>query len=141
MLTLKFTARLQKDCNYVRQRYISTTYPLTPPSTCYVDDFAGATYDSIEGRFRIIKKEATALKAEIDNGDRPEPAARTPRRNKSTLSTPKKEKIIGGRVDKSAGTPSKKRGTAIKGIKEEPASKYDFDKVVSLSWTFSDNYL
>lgn len=84
----------------------------------------GATYDSIEGRFRIIKKEATALKAEIDNGDRPEPAARTPRRNKPTLSTPKKEKIIGGRVNKSAGTPSKKRGTVIKGIKEEPDSSF-----------------
>ena len=32
----------------------------------------GATYDSIEGRFRIIKKEAANLKAEIDNGVRAE---------------------------------------------------------------------
>lgn len=36
----------------------------------------GATYDSIEGRFRIIKKEAAKLKEEIENGSRPEAPAR-----------------------------------------------------------------
>lgn len=32
----------------------------------------GATYDSIEGRFRIIKREAAVLRAEIERGERPE---------------------------------------------------------------------
>lgn len=90
----------------------------------------GATYDSIEGRFRIIKKDAAALKAEVDNGDRPEASRRgavsvnaiTPKKTKSTISTPKKEKTLGGRVNKSNATPTKKRDHAIKGIKEEPDS-------------------
>lgn len=89
----------------------------------------GATYDSIEGRFRIIKKEAAALKAEVDNGDRPEAPTRgavsaniTPRKPKSATHTPKKEKTLGGRVGKSNGTPGKKRGNGVKGIKEEPDS-------------------
>ncbi|KAF6231282.1 hypothetical protein HO173_010425 [Letharia columbiana] len=86
----------------------------------------GATYDSIEGRFRIIKKEAVALKAEVDSGERPEAPARgtvsatvTPKKPKSTVGTPSKGKTVGGRVGKSNGTPSKKRGN---GIKEEPQS-------------------
>ncbi|KAL8847532.1 MAG: hypothetical protein Q9221_007432 [Calogaya cf. arnoldii] len=36
----------------------------------------GATYDAIEGRFRIIKKEAAKLLAEIENGQRPIAPAR-----------------------------------------------------------------
>ena len=99
--------------------------------TC-TDNDAGATYDSIEGRFRIIKKEAASLKAEIDNGARPEAPTRgavsmntTPKKPKSASNTPKKVKVVGGRVDKNKGTPSKKRGTAIKGMKVEPDSRYD----------------
>ena len=109
-------------------------HPLLPPA----DNAPGATYDSIEGRFRIIKKEAAALKAEIDNGDRPEAPIRgassansTPRKNKSSISIPKKEKTIGGRIYKSNGTPTKKRGTATKGIKEETDSEYDLNSMVS----------
>lgn len=63
----------------------------------------------------------------------------TPKKIKSTLDTPKKAKIIGGRVNKSAGTPSKKRRTAIKGVKEEPDSRYGLDKIVSLFWTTADS--
>ena len=32
---------------------------------------SGATYDSIEGRFRIVRKDAVALKKEVDSGARP----------------------------------------------------------------------
>lgn len=35
---------------------------------------SGATYDSIEGRFRIIRKDAMALKNEVDSGARPSAA-------------------------------------------------------------------
>ncbi|KAL2041775.1 hypothetical protein N7G274_005559 [Stereocaulon virgatum] len=92
----------------------------------------GATYDSIEGRFRIIKKEAAVLKSEIDTGARPEAPARgkdpnsttsTPKKPKNTTSTPKKDKTVSGRVSKSTNiTPTKKGGNSVKGIKEEPDS-------------------
>ena len=52
---------------------------------------------------------------------------------KSRISTPKKAMIIGGRVNKSNGTPTKKRGTAIEGIKEKTDREYDLDSMVSLS--------
>ena len=80
----------------------------------------GATYDSIEGRFRIIRTEAAALKAEVDSGERGEAPAHgttisTPKKPRSNLTTPKKDKTAGGRVGKSSnGTPSKKRGKPIK---------------------------
>ena len=51
----------------------------------------GATYDSIEGRFRIVRKEAEKLKAEIESGCRaPAPARGTG----SKTSTPKKPRAI-----------------------------------------------
>lgn len=47
----------------------------------------GATYDSIEGRFRVIRKEALKLKDEIDSGVRsPAPA----RNNAKSNTTPRK---------------------------------------------------
>jgi hypothetical protein len=94
----------------------------------------GATYDSIEGRFRIIKKEAAQLKSEIDSGARPEAPIRgatasgtsTPKKARtSPKKTDKQDKTIAGRVNKSAnGTPTKKGagGNAVKGIKEEVES-------------------
>ena len=96
----------------------------------------GATYDSIEGRFRIIKKEATQLKAEIDSGARPEAPMRgaststtsTPKKPRgiNSTNTPKKgDKTVGGRVSKSANnSPAKKGGNGnnVMGIKEEPES-------------------
>lgn len=93
----------------------------------------GATYDSIEGRFRIIRKDAAILKAQLDSGERPAAPARgagavsTPKKQKSTVSTPKKEKVMGGRVGKSNGTPSQKRGSFGQGIKEEPMTRYEPD--------------
>ncbi|CAO1602223.1 MAG: hypothetical protein LQ349_000740 [Xanthoria aureola] len=44
----------------------------------------GATYDAIEGRFRIIKKEAAKLLAEIESGQRP---AAPPRGNAMSKSS------------------------------------------------------
>ena len=90
----------------------------------------GATYDSIEGRFRIIKKEAAVLKEEIDSGARPEAPFRgkdttsTPKKAKTTTTTtPKKDKTVSGRVSKSTNnTPTKKGGNTVKGIKEESES-------------------
>ena len=98
--------------------YISLSYYLDQQPT-------GATYDSIEGRFRIIRAEAATLKAEVDSGERSEAPARgttlsTPRKPRSTANTPKKDKAVGGRVTKSNNvTPSKKRGKPVKEELEE----------------------
>ena len=127
----------------------------TPSCLPFINRSAGATYDSIEGRFRIIKKDAKVLKDEIENGIRPEAPARgptntsfastisepitpkKPRGKKTTAGspTPKKEKVLSGRVSKN-GTPAKSvrtlanygRGMAeegenvVKGIKQEAIS-------------------
>ncbi|KAL8764486.1 MAG: hypothetical protein Q9203_005901 [Teloschistes exilis] len=44
----------------------------------------GATYDAVEGRFRVFRKEAAKLQQEISNGDRPT----APRRGTSSTSAP-----------------------------------------------------
>ena len=96
--------------------------------------FSGATYDSIEGRFRIIRKEAAVMKAEVESGARPAAPPRnanaagsnsgqtTPRKPKTTT---KKDKTLTGRVTKSnASTPTKKNanGDLANGIKQEQDS-------------------
>ena len=72
------------------------------------------------------------MKAEIDSGQRPEAPLRgaisnttTPKKSKSAVFTPKKNKTISGRVGKVNGTPSKKRSNVLKGVKEEPDSRYN----------------
>ena len=94
----------------------------------------GATYDSIEGRFRIIRKEAAAMKAEIESGARPAAPPRNanaggsnsgPATPKKPKTASKKDKTITGRVTKSnASTPSKKNtnGDVANGIKQEQES-------------------
>ncbi|KAL8716823.1 MAG: hypothetical protein Q9225_005885 [Loekoesia sp. 1 TL-2023] len=112
----------------------------------------GATYDAIEGRFRIIKREAAKLLAEVESGARPPAPARgssstakssfttsedgdgnavtpkKPRKPRSTNTTPrakKGDKVIGGRVAKTENaSPMKKNGAGnmVKGIKEELGS-------------------
>ncbi|KAL8951817.1 MAG: hypothetical protein Q9222_002233 [Ikaeria aurantiellina] len=104
----------------------------------------GATYDAIEGRFRIIKKEAAVILKEVESGARPAAPSRgqpttaqssfttsedglsTPkkaRKPRSTNTTPranKKDKVINGRVGKS---PMKKENVHPEnGIKEEMGS-------------------
>ncbi|CAF9927663.1 MAG: hypothetical protein HETSPECPRED_006641 [Heterodermia speciosa] len=77
----------------------------------------GTTYNSIEGRFRIIKEQAKVLKAAVDN-DEPSPAISydnsgngsesTPTKARGTKNTPtpKKDRVLSGRVGKNS-TPSK----------------------------------
>ncbi|OJD31986.1 uncharacterized protein BKCO1_4200073 [Diplodia corticola] len=80
----------------------------------------GATYDSIEGRFRIAKRMANDLKREAEDEGRQMPTSRV----RSTNSTPRKPKaprpaantaesssqhsVLSGRIEKSTGTPSKR---------------------------------
>jgi len=88
------------------------------------------TYDSIEGRFRIIKKEAALLAAEIQSGVRgpaPPRASNNNNNNNASFSsaasasprkaraprTPRKDAVVGGRVGKN-GTPTKgRRGVGV----------------------------
>ena len=57
----------------------------------------GATYDAIEGRFRIVRKDAGQLRNELESGERP-PAP--PRGNQgSNHSTPRKSRA--GRANNS----------------------------------------
>ncbi|KAL9024372.1 MAG: hypothetical protein Q9196_006567 [Gyalolechia fulgens] len=100
----------------------------------------GATYDAIEGRFRIIKREAAKLLAEVESGARPAAPPRgssntakfsfttsddgdvnvlaTPkkvRKPRSTNTTPratKRDKVIEGRVAKAEGASPTKRNRA-----------------------------
>ncbi|KAL8993100.1 MAG: hypothetical protein Q9169_006602 [Polycauliona sp. 2 TL-2023] len=108
----------------------------------------GATYDAIEGRFRIIKKEASKLLAEVESGQRPEAPARgattnktsassatsaddagvaTPKKiskSRSTTSTPRAskaagDKVLGGRVSKNGKKIVAKTGMEDSVKKEE----------------------
>jgi len=56
--------------------------------------YFGTTYDTLENRFRKIKKEAATLKEEVDSGQRGEvkPKPSTPRKPKAT---PTKEALKG----------------------------------------------
>ena len=107
---------------------------LATPFSTNSTSFSGATYDSIEGRFRIIRKEAAVMKAEVESGARPAAPPRnanaggsnsgqtTPRKSKTTT---KKDKTLTGRVTKSnASTPTKKNanGDLANGIKQEQDS-------------------
>ncbi|KAI9680346.1 MAG: hypothetical protein M1829_001232 [Trizodia sp. TS-e1964] len=74
----------------------------------------GATYDAVEGRFRIIKKDAKVLRAEIDEGVRdPAPARGTPRKNKNTPGTDSQHSTITGRVTKAKAAPRAKKSAAL----------------------------
>ncbi|QIW98483.1 hypothetical protein AMS68_004001 [Peltaster fructicola] len=72
----------------------------------------GTTYDTLENRFRKIKKDAAVQKQEIESGVRGEVAsvrksnASTPRKPRSPKTTHALETVANGRVTKS--TPSKK---------------------------------
>lgn len=87
---------------------------------------SGATYDSIEGQFRRIRKGAKELKAKVESGEIPTAPSRGARTNPTTPrkppSTPK-DRIAGGRVCKSVnGTPTKKSGSFCRSIKQEAES-------------------
>ncbi|EME43241.1 hypothetical protein DOTSEDRAFT_72589 [Dothistroma septosporum NZE10] len=76
--------------------------------------YFGTTYDTLENRFRKLKKEAATLKEEIDKGERSEIS--TPSRTKSTPSTPRNPKtpkkdllttVSNGKITKSTPMPKK----------------------------------
>ncbi|KAL8921999.1 MAG: hypothetical protein Q9208_005453 [Pyrenodesmia sp. 3 TL-2023] len=101
----------------------------------------------LKGRFRVIKRKAAELVAEVESGSRPPAPPRggtssstsfattdhesTPKKakaatkprpsNNTTPRAAKKEKVLSGRVTKQ-GSPSKKEKNVVKGIKEEMAS-------------------
>ncbi|KAI9699433.1 MAG: hypothetical protein M1836_003044 [Candelina mexicana] len=88
----------------------------------------GATYDAIEGRFRIVKKEAQVLKEELESGVRaPAPARGQPvssnringstNGNASTSTTPKKgRKGNGIKSESSSSSISPTKKTANQGV-------------------------
>lgn len=99
----------------------------------------GATYDAIEGRFRIIRKDAAQLKEEVESGIRPaapprgglkkdkvgsededdeEPDTETGRK---PLTPKQMHGVLAGRVSKK-NTPTKPKGRAAKGVKKESDS-------------------
>ncbi|MCJ1478294.1 hypothetical protein MMC13_006971 [Lambiella insularis] len=95
----------------------------------------GATYDSIEGQFRKIRKDADQMCAEVESGILPQAPPRTttngkekcdvsatPKKVRKSRASPKKDGVLSGRVTKSI-TPTKKRAAnAVKGVKEEMES-------------------
>ncbi|KAI9750823.1 MAG: hypothetical protein M1835_001338 [Candelina submexicana] len=84
----------------------------------------GATYDAIEGRFRIVKKEAQVLKEELESGVRaPAPARGQPvssnrtNGNASTSTTPKKaRKGNGVKSESSSSSISPTKKAANQGV-------------------------
>ncbi|KAK1091062.1 hypothetical protein LTR48_007063 [Friedmanniomyces endolithicus] len=87
----------------------------------------GCTYDTLENRFRAIKKLAITLKQEIDSGERGEVVA--PARTKSAPNTPRKPKtpkkdplsaVANGRVSKTS--PSKKGNAKKDPLATQPSS-------------------
>lgn len=94
----------------------------------------GTTYDSIETRFRSVKKEAKRLKAEIETGLRPAVAPPTPRKrkadgNRSAPSTPRKAP----KVNRKLVTP---RETPV--FKEEPGFGEGLEREWSAAGDYSD---
>ncbi|KAK3710626.1 hypothetical protein LTR37_010254 [Vermiconidia calcicola] len=107
-----------------------------------VATYYGTTYDTLENRFRKLKKDAADLKAEVDGGDRGEVAV--PSRTKSAPTTPRKPKtpkkgplesksVANGRITKK--TPSKK-----KTVKEEQTGDDDGGLPNNFSGNFDDTF-
>lgn len=86
----------------------------------------GATYDSIEGQFRKIRKGAKDLKAKVESGEIPSAPPRGVKTNPNTPRKPAvtpKDRTATGRVSKSTNaTPTKKNGSFSRAIKEENES-------------------
>lgn len=81
----------------------------------------GATYDSIEGRFRIIKREAAVLRAEIEQGERPQAPPRGSAATKPTpaASTAASSFVSVGFPDEKLSVPRKPRTPKKTVIKHE----------------------
>ncbi|GIZ47911.1 hypothetical protein CKM354_001098800 [Cercospora kikuchii] len=83
----------------------------------------GTTYDTIENRFRKIKKEAAVLKAEVESGERGEitparkSAASSPK--KTPRNTPRKDalaNVTNGRIAKTPTPSGRKNGIKLEAI-------------------------
>lgn len=63
--------------------------------------YFGTTYDTLENRFRKIKKESATLKDEVERGERGEIAPSRTKSNPSTprKASPKKAALSGARPD------------------------------------------
>ncbi|KAK5129529.1 hypothetical protein LTR08_003188 [Meristemomyces frigidus] len=90
--------------------------------------YYGTTYDTLENRFRKIKKVAATLKAEVDGGERGEVATRP----KSNPRTPRKAKtskkdalttVAHGRVTKAS--PNKKSIVKQEQVEGSASSAFD----------------
>ncbi|MCJ1244223.1 hypothetical protein MMC30_001421 [Trapelia coarctata] len=111
----------------------------------------GTTYDSIEGQFRKIRKEAEKMKQKVDSGEQTEApprgnkkdgdsGAKPTKARKPRISPKKQDGVISGRVTKSI-TPTKKRGVdqnAVKGVKEEMESSASSMMEGHLGGSFDD---
>lgn len=100
------------------ERLLAAVYAASPQNPNYrlIATYygEGATYDSIEGRFRRIRPLADTMKREVDNGERP-PAP--PRGGGSVHSTPRKKRsarngqgVSNAKITKSKTSPSKRAG-------------------------------
>ncbi|MCJ1224182.1 hypothetical protein MMC12_000826 [Toensbergia leucococca] len=81
----------------------------------------GATYDSIEGRFRLIRKAALDLKTEIDTGAREGAPARNNNKNKTDNNNNGVKTEEG--TSSAACTPSKKKKPRVKQEEKTPTKK------------------
>ncbi|KAI4239565.1 MAG: hypothetical protein L6R40_005510 [Gallowayella cf. fulva] len=71
----------------------------------------GATYDSIEGRFRIIKREAAKLLSEVESGSRPRAPPKTKKSSsQATTSTSFDE----NGAESSTPTPTPKKSAVVR---------------------------
>lgn len=107
----------------------------------------GATYDSIETRFRSVKKEAKILRTEIETGVRPAVAPPTPRKRKADNSrsappTPRKLKMDSGRSAPSTPRKAPKVNRELATPRETPAFKEEpgFDGELERTWSASGDY-
>ncbi|KAI9835953.1 MAG: hypothetical protein M1837_003565 [Sclerophora amabilis] len=98
------------------KRLAAATWAASPQNHNYraIATYFGrdATYDSIEGRFRIIKKEAKKLQEEIESGERPEAPVRGSNTN-TPKTTPKKKRTT--TTSSAATTPSAANGNGSVG--------------------------
>ncbi|MCJ1304234.1 hypothetical protein MMC08_007046 [Hypocenomyce scalaris] len=93
---------------------------------------AGATYDSIEGRFRIIKREAAVLKAEVESGARQEAPQRGSASSTNTTSIidemnahdiVSRAQITTPKYSRTPKTPVKKENVVLTGRVTKPVNK------------------
>ncbi|KAL9604209.1 MAG: hypothetical protein Q9219_000607 [cf. Caloplaca sp. 3 TL-2023] len=99
------------------------SYPL-PQLTIHIE---GATYDAIEGRFRIIKREAAKLLSEVESGSRP-PAP--PRGSSASTTNAKKSSFTSEINDDTSTNVTPKKSRKPRSTNTTPRAK-KADKVLA----------